>query len=203
MAIHADCWNRLDPLKYQRSATSEACLDCLSAPAVPGTQLIKKDNSLEDEYELTEDVKDYYRRQFTERERIRDEVGIESSDKDVKVGENLRRRWAVDQATDPELHEDIQRLRKTNGVDDQFKRLKDGLLEVCVKSNYPGEPVIWVPHVPAGEIHNGESWKTWLIRMFHTGIAGAHRSAEKTLTLLKREGYWLSLIHISEPTRPY
>ena len=158
--IHSECWGRLNPLQHQKSATSEACLECWSAPAAPGTELIKKADNLEDEYDLTEEVKGYYRQQFTDREKIRDEIGVDSMDTDVKVGENLRRRWVTDQATDPELHEDIQRLRKTKGVDDQFKRLKDGLLEVCVKSQYPGEPVIWVPYVPAGEVHLGESWRT-------------------------------------------
>ena len=111
--------------------------------------MVNRGDNLEDEYELKEDVKDYYRWRFTERERIRDEIGVESRDADVKVGENLRRRWVVDQATDPELHDDIQRLTKTKGVDDQCRRLKDGLLEICVKSHYPGEPVIWVSYVPA------------------------------------------------------
>ena len=111
-------------------------------------------DNLEDECELKEDVKDYYRWRFTERERIRDEIGVESRDADVKVGENLRRRWVVDQATDPELRDDIQCLTKTKGVDDQCRRLKDGLVEVCVKRHFPGEPVIWVSYVPAASKNN-------------------------------------------------
>ena len=119
-------------------------------------------------------------------------MALESNEHDVKIGENLRRRWVTDQAADPELHEDIQRLRKNKGVGEEYKRLKDGLLEVCVKGSYPGEHVIWVPVVPNGNIR-GESWKTWLIQMFHEGVQGGHRSAEKTLTLLRREGYWKTM----------
>ena len=55
--IHDECWTRMDPSKYQRSAASEACLECLSAPAAPGTELVNRGDNLEDEYELKEDVK--------------------------------------------------------------------------------------------------------------------------------------------------
>ena len=93
--IHSECWGRLNPLQHQKSATSEACLECWSAPAAPGTELRKKADNLEDEYDLTEEVKGYYRQQFTDREKIRDEIGVDSLDTDVKVGENLRRRWVM------------------------------------------------------------------------------------------------------------
>ena len=53
--------------------------------------------------------------------KIRDEVALESNEKGVKIGENLRKRWVTDQAADPELHEDIQRLRKSKGVGEEYK----------------------------------------------------------------------------------
>ena len=84
--------------------------DC--AFAVPGTEVHRDGDSMEDRLELNDEVKRYYKEQFSRREEIRDEVALEAGEQDVKIGENLRRRWVTDQAADPELHEDIQRLRK-------------------------------------------------------------------------------------------
>ena len=193
--VHDECWPELQPPQAANGADNVASPAECTAPQAPGTELISNDTDLEDAYELNTDVKEYYRQQFSNREKIRDEIATESHDTDVKIGENLRNRLILDQSADPELHEDIQRLRKTKGTEDQFLRLREGLLEQCVKSNYPGESVVWVPVIPAGYVHGGETWKTWFVRQFHTGVAGSHRNAEKTLILMRRQVYWKTMKH--------
>ena len=75
---------------------------------------------------------------------------------------------------------------------DGFRQAKDGLLERLVTQPPPVNS-IWVPIVPDGQAQANLIWKRWLFTQCHVGIVGAHRNADKTLTLLSRQVWWATM----------
>jgi hypothetical protein len=49
---------------------------------------------------------------------------------------------------------------------------------------------LWVPVVPKGQAGANQTWHRFCFMQAHAGLFGAHRSAEKTLGLLRRVVYW-------------
>ena len=47
------------------------------------------------------------------------------------------------------------------------------------------------------------SYKHDFLVKTHQGMTGGHLGVRRTLAQVQRRAFWLSLIHISEPTRPY
>ena len=47
-----------------------------------------------------------------------------------------------------------------------------------------------MPVVPEGLATANQSWKRWVFQNSHCGLFGSHRSAEKTLMIMKRQVYW-------------
>ena len=70
-----------------------------------------------------------------------------------------------------------------------FRVNKDGLLERQVSLPPPANET-WVPVVPDGQATAHLTWKRWLFLQCHVGVLGAHRNAEKTMNLLKRQVWW-------------
>ena len=74
-------------------------------------------------------------------------------------------------------------------LDKGYRIAPDGLLERLVVLPPPVRD-IWVPIVPEGQATGNLSWKRWLFLQCHVGILGAHRSADKTCSLLSRQVWW-------------
>ena len=51
----------------------------------------------------------------------------------------------------------------------------------------------WVVIVPDGNATAHMSWKRWCFMQVHTGILGGHRSANKTMSALKRIVWWQTM----------
>ena len=73
---------------------------------------------------------------------------------------------------------------------EDFRVAPDGLLEKQVSTTRPGSSVAWVPVIPDGQASSHMTWKRFIYTNCHCGIAGAHRSAEKTYILAARMCWW-------------
>ena len=74
-------------------------------------------------------------------------------------------------------------LSKEKDMPPGFRRAEDGVLE---RNAVLGRGDAWVVIVPDGNATAHMSWKRWCFMQVHTGILGGHRSANKTMSALKR-----------------
>jgi len=122
-------------------------------------------------------------KEVAKRAEVAEEARAENGESDFVISGSLRSAWYQAQRSDPALVNLIKR------PGEPYRLADDGLLErsVILKGK---DPAVFVPVVPGGEAGSGVSWKRLCFLQAHTGMFGAHRSAEKTLFLLERLVYW-------------
>ena len=155
-------------------------------------------SSLPEVESIEPDLK-WYERKAEKREAIAKEIRADAGETDFNIADSLRLSWNPLQRADKDLASHM----KVPGSD--FRLAPDGCLERRVEQ--PLSPATWVIVVPEGDMGRGMPWKKWVFLQCHVGVLGAHRNADKTQKIIQRICWWssmkLSLIHISEPTRPY
>ena len=121
-----------------------------------------------------------------------EDIKASEGESEFQVGKALRSSWAQVQRLDPSLHSIFKKISQ-DADRSGYRVAKDGVLE---RSVHLPEPLgqSWVPVVPEGEACAHTSWKRWVFLQSHVGIFGAHRSAEKTLIIMKRQVFWQSMI---------
>lgn len=127
----------------------------------------------------------WYEERAKEREKLADDIKADECESDFKLGEALRISWYSHQKADKEL----SRIMTAKDMLDGFRLASDGILEREIKMPPPCRSK-WVPVVPEGHATSVMTWKRWVFMQLHIGIFGGHRSAEKTLALLRRHCWW-------------
>jgi len=120
-----------------------------------------------------------------EREKFAEEVRTGEADGDFSVQSSLRITWVREQKADPELAPLFLR------TPEEYRVAEDGLLERAVSVKNQGN--LWVPVVPSGYVGAHMSWRRWVFLQSHSGLFGAHRSAEKTIDIMRPMVYWRSM----------
>ena len=121
----------------------------------------------------------YYEVKNAKREELVEEARAEAGEIKFGVTTSLRQTWMAEQRLDPALSP----MFAAKQLDQGYRRGTDGLLERHVKRPSP-LGAIWVPIVPAGNATAILTWKQWVFLQCHVGVLGAHRNAEKTLSLI-------------------
>ena len=132
-----------------------------------------------EELVLTPDALDYYKKAHERRKELADDVRAEAGESEFQLGDTLRVTWIPAQRSDKTL----STMLAGKPLGEGFRLAKDGLLERLVQLPPPANAT-WVPVVPDGYATANLPWKRWLFLQCHVGVLGAHRNAEKTLTMM-------------------
>ena len=122
-----------------------------------------------------------------EREQLAEEARANAGISEFKVTGSLRSSWYEAQRKDASLAGYFKK------VEHPFKLASDGVLEREVKVK-TGQ-VLSVPVVPNGlAAANGLTWRKACFNGVHSGVLGAHRSADVTYRLLERSVWWPGML---------
>ena len=125
----------------------------------------------------------YFDKKNEDREKLVEENKAEAGDIAFEVTTSLRATWLAAQRMDPELSPLFKEMKEG------YRKGPDGVIERLVKR--PGPlGAVWLPVVPAGNATSVLNWKQWVFLQCHVGVLGAHRNAEKTLSLILRRAWW-------------
>jgi hypothetical protein len=144
-----------------------------------------------DVVEATDKTKDLLDQWSKKREHLSAEAKEEASVSDFELGGGLRVTWMMAQKEDPLLKPLFKECLAPKGKVGH-RVADDGLLERAVVQKGI-DKATWVPIVPEGSATASMSWKRWAFLQLHVGLMGMHRGGEKTILLLLRVCWWLTL----------
>ena len=133
-------------------------------------------------------IEEWSHRKIKQREALAEDVRAEHGESEFQIKGCLRTTLAGAQRIDPELAKLTQ--AKEKDIPHGFRRADHGVLE---RNVVVGQGDAWVVIVPDGNATAHMSWKRWCFMQVHTGVLGGHRSANKTMSALKRIVWWQTM----------